>query len=217
MLDVKKRIQLNTSEGTKGKFDTSVNTDKAQRIWKSNTKGFDILHRHYRIEGNRVLDAGCRVGVLSTFLMEMGYDVLGVDIVPRSVKDAVKHGVDAVQGDLMDMPFLPNESFDSVFCRDVIEHIPDPRKAFEEFVRITKPGGSIFIVGPFEEEPTCSAHLFAFPTLDFVEDYFQHECGEIKYCGLIEDEPITCEANIKMYNQSLKRDTWLLYMIKEKV
>ena len=42
---------------------------------------------------------------------------------------------------------FPDESFDLVISQDVMEHVPDPSRAFAEIARVLKPGGShIFTV-----------------------------------------------------------------------
>lgn len=44
---------------------------------------------------------------------------------------------------------VPDNEFDFVLCTEVFEHIPEPIKAMEEFVRLCKPGGKILITAPF--------------------------------------------------------------------
>ena len=55
-------------------------------------------------------------------------------------------GADIV-GDIHNIP-LPDNSFDSVICSSVLEHVKDPRKAVNEIHRILKPGGSVFVMVP---------------------------------------------------------------------
>jgi len=47
-----------------------------------------------------------------------------------------------IQNDAMDMQFR-NNYFDFVTSFNALEHIPDPLKALEEMIRVTKPGGTI--------------------------------------------------------------------------
>jgi SAM-dependent methyltransferase len=42
-----------------------------------------------------------------------------------------------------------DESFDYILSGDVMEHIPDPEKAFEESFRILRPGGCHIFTAPF--------------------------------------------------------------------
>ena len=47
-------------------------------------------------------------------------------------------------------------SFDAVLCTEVLEHLPHPVKALEEFARLLRPGGVAIITAPF-----CSMTHFA--------------------------------------------------------
>ena len=50
----------------------------------------------------------------------------------------------------------PDESFDTVMCIEVFEHLPEPIKAIQEFARLLKPGGHLIQTAPF-----CSLTHFA--------------------------------------------------------
>lgn len=43
----------------------------------------------------------------------------------------------------------PDCSFDVILCTEVLEHIPDPLKALDEFERLCKPGGLLILTAPF--------------------------------------------------------------------
>ena len=43
----------------------------------------------------------------------------------------------------------PDASFDAVLCAEVLEHLPDPVKALDEFSRLLKPGGTLILTAPF--------------------------------------------------------------------
>jgi SAM-dependent methyltransferase len=51
------------------------------------------------------------------------------------------------ESDIQDMP-LENESFDTVFSAEVLEHVPDPEKALREIYRVLKPGGKLVMSIP---------------------------------------------------------------------
>ena len=50
----------------------------------------------------------------------------------------------------------PDASFDVIMCVEVIEHLPEPIKAIQEFARLLKPGGHLILTAPF-----CSLTHFA--------------------------------------------------------
>jgi len=43
----------------------------------------------------------------------------------------------------------PDESFDAILCSEVLEHIPEPTKALDEFARLLRQGGTLIITAPF--------------------------------------------------------------------
>lgn len=43
----------------------------------------------------------------------------------------------------------PNAAFDAILCSEVLEHVPDPTKALDEFARLLKPGGKLILTAPF--------------------------------------------------------------------
>jgi SAM-dependent methyltransferase len=44
---------------------------------------------------------------------------------------------------------LASASFDTIISSDVIEHLPDPRLAFQEMARLLRPGGRLILNTPF--------------------------------------------------------------------
>ena len=53
-----------------------------------------------------------------------------------------------IVSDITDIP-VEDESFDVVLCSEVLEHIPEPTHALDEFYRILKPGGVCILTAPF--------------------------------------------------------------------
>lgn len=43
----------------------------------------------------------------------------------------------------------PDSSFDAVLCSEVLEHVPEPTHALDEFSRLLKPGGVLILTAPF--------------------------------------------------------------------
>lgn len=56
-------------------------------------------------------------------------------------------GIDIVS-DITDIP-EPNESFDAILCSEVLEHVPEPTHALDEFARLLRPGGKLILTAPF--------------------------------------------------------------------
>jgi ubiquinone/menaquinone biosynthesis C-methylase UbiE len=49
-----------------------------------------------------------------------------------------------VCGDVLDLPFKEN-TFDTIYARYILEHVPDPLRVLNEANRVLKPGGNLFI------------------------------------------------------------------------
>ena len=43
----------------------------------------------------------------------------------------------------------PDASFDAILCSEVLEHVPEPTHALDEFQRLLKPGGQLILTAPF--------------------------------------------------------------------
>lgn len=50
--------------------------------------------------------------------------------------------------DITDIP-APDDSFDAILCSEVLEHVPEPTHALDEFTRLLKPGGVLILTAPF--------------------------------------------------------------------
>lgn len=101
--------------------------------------------------GKRVLDLGCGSGGITLFIAQrfqpkqiVGFDV-ELPVVERARLRATKAGlagqVEFTQGPPGRLPF-PDESFDLVFSKDAMVHIPDKDTIFAEIFRVLKPGGT---------------------------------------------------------------------------
>ena len=90
--------------------------------------------------------------------------------------DAYKSG-DAVNGilhvNLLETHFQDN-AFDFVLTSDVMEHIPDPYRAFKEIHRILRPGGVHIFTVPFYQ-----AHYFDEKRAEIIEDRVVHHLEPI--------------------------------------
>ena len=56
-------------------------------------------------------------------------------------------GIDLIS-DIVNIP-APDSSFDVVLCSEVLEHVPEPDRALNEFSRLLKPGGMLILTAPF--------------------------------------------------------------------
>lgn len=109
--------------------------------------------------GSSVLDVGCGMAGLADVLPD-GVAYTGQDASPFAVRTArarLGKGKTVVLGDLHTLSF-PDQSFNLVWARFVLEHLSHPREALLEMIRVLKPGGHLLIIAPNLEFP------FAYPT-----------------------------------------------------
>lgn len=92
-------------------------------------------------EGKKILDLGCRDGVLTRYFTK-GNTVIGVDIDSEALEYASKtYSIETIQVDLNgDLPF-PENKFDGVVMAEILEHLPYPAITLEEVRRVLKNGG----------------------------------------------------------------------------
>ncbi len=53
-----------------------------------------------------------------------------------------------IVSDIIDIP-VKDCSFDAILCTEVLEHLPSPELAIQEFARIVRPGGVLILTAPF--------------------------------------------------------------------
>jgi 2-polyprenyl-3-methyl-5-hydroxy-6-metoxy-1,4-benzoquinol methylase len=89
----------------------------------------------------RLLDIGCGFKPFSSLLDPAKFEVLGVDFSAQMSSADALSTAEA-------LPFA-NASFDGIILSEVLEHVADPRLAIHEALRVTRPGGLLFISTPF--------------------------------------------------------------------
>ena len=107
-----------------------------------------ILEGHLRFAlkrvSGRLLNAGCGDQTYEQMYLPYIQSQIRYDW-PKTIHD--RRMID-VYGDVSRLPFH-NESFDTVWCTEVLEHVPDPAAVLAEFERVTKPGGCLVLSTPF--------------------------------------------------------------------
>jgi len=107
---------------------------------------------------DKVLDAGCGEGFYVMLLDELyGCQVVGLDNDHRILERAKKWvrekpNIKFLIGDVTKLPF-ENEIFDKIILSEVLEHVPDDRKALAEMYRVLKPEGILGITVPNHDYP----------------------------------------------------------------
>ena len=90
--------------------------------------------------GKKALDLGCREQYWTEKLKAKGYQVVSVDLEPQNPS--------VLRVDANDpLPFA-DETFDLVWCTEVIEHVVNPAFTLGELNRVLKPGGKLLLSTP---------------------------------------------------------------------
>lgn len=149
----------------------------------------DTLPRVHKVLGflksiyfENILDVGSGRGVfLFPFLENFPYvEVTSVDILDKHIEmlsDIKNGGIDrlkAVKADICTQPF-PDNSFDVITLLEVLEHIPDVKKAIKSAVKMAK---KYIVVSVPSKEDNNPEHIHLL-TKNLLAEYF-NECGVTK-------------------------------------
>lgn len=113
--------------------------------------------------GECVLDLGAGGGRHAYEAMRRGASVVAFDSDRAAAKDCAAVMAALVEsdapviaaggagamavGDALDLPF-PSASFDRVIAAEILEHVPDDRRAISELARVLRPGGTMAVTVP---------------------------------------------------------------------
>jgi SAM-dependent methyltransferase len=103
------------------------------------------------VERPRLLDIGCSVGCTVEAADARGWKGVGVDVSEDAVSYCRSRGLDCQVVGPVELPFA-DQSFDVVVNWHVIEHVADVKQTLEEWRRVLKPGGVLFLETP---DATC--------------------------------------------------------------
>lgn len=142
----------------------------------------------------RILDAGCGTGLVGEVLQEMGYSNMdALDYSQEMLDEAERKGVYKryMQADLSKPLNLPDNCYDAIVCTGTFTYGHVDASAFNELVRVTRPGGAIVFTirdGAYQEygyrarmidlERDNSWELMSM----YDEDYLKNEDVTCKMC-----------------------------------
>jgi len=102
-----------------------------------------VLDRLDLLRAKTILEIGSGAGRFTDHLVDLGTTVISVD--PSAIYFNVALGAPnliAVRADLFDIP-VAREKVDVVFCRGVVQHTADVRRAIRRLFDYAKPGGLV--------------------------------------------------------------------------
>jgi SAM-dependent methyltransferase len=102
------------------------------------------LRRYTPLAGQLVLDVGGGPGYFRSAFLAAGARYYWVE---PDVSEMGAGGLDVpgrIRGSALDLPFKTG-SVDLTYTSNVLEHVPDPWRMCAELVRVTRPGGLVFL------------------------------------------------------------------------
>ena len=123
------------------------------RIWQENYQEniINFLERFIPdLKNKKILDLGCGMGGFLVAMKRKGYDIQGLDPNPDYCEITKLRGkrynldVEVINGSGEQMPFGEN-SFDFIYCNEVLEHCENPTQLLKESYRVLRPRGQIYI------------------------------------------------------------------------
>jgi len=131
----------------------SLKKDIFQRYWHK--RRFAEIGKMIKpISGGKILDVGSADGVFSKVILDRSKakELIGIEAVKSSVVWAKNHWKSNKKmkfkvGDAHKLEF-EDESFDAVFCLEVLEHVNNPKKVLLEFKRVLKKDGYAVLLVP---------------------------------------------------------------------
>ncbi len=138
-VELKKRIFKNSL----------LDLELTQRIWE---KYFRFLPlklalplKKYGLDKKKVLDVGSAWG---EFLIHFGPGSKGIEVLPESVKFSKSLGLNVSEYNFEDEWQEEPESFDAIWCSNVLEHVVAPHILLRRFHGTLKSNGLVFIRVP---------------------------------------------------------------------
>lgn len=135
------------------------------------------------LEGKHCLEPGCGAGAVSAHLLELLGDngrLTAFDIDPASVTIARKNipdpRVEFKVRDLSTDHTAPDEQYDIIFCRFILEHIHNPAETIEKLKEWLKPGGMLIA------EDIDAGGFFCHPDSEYFQQFREllQECIRVR-------------------------------------
>ncbi len=92
----------------------------------------------------RLLEIGCGTGVFLAKAREHGFDCSGLELSSYAAEFVRNMGIPVETKAIEDANF-PDNSWNVIVMREVIEHLPHPKEALQTIHRWLKPGGVLFM------------------------------------------------------------------------
>lgn len=124
----------------------------------------------YHLNQKKVLDIGSASG---EFLIHFGPGSKGIEVLPESVKFSKALGLNVAEYNFEDEWREEKNSFDAVWCSNVLEHVVAPHRLLRRFHETLKPDGLVFI-----RVPTIPSNRFYFKLNKLLLGFLGYEAAQ---------------------------------------
>ncbi len=192
--------------------------DEIKAYWSSRAATFDLSPGHEifseeeraawhrlvekhlgRGEGKSALDLASGTGVISHLMDDLGYRVTGLDWAEPMLERAkakAKTRNRAISFRIGDAEntMEPDGAYDVIINRHLVWTLVDPKAAFQEWLRVLKPGGRVLIVDG------------DFVNVSFAEKILKNLAARLLKLGVFKPEPVHMPADMAgVHNSILSR------------
>lgn len=117
-------------------------------VWRfGQDRRLAMIERYAPLEGRRILDAGCGLGMYVRAFRQFSQEVYGIDLDADRIAQASRELPNLQVACAEHLPF-GDDVFDVVLSHEVLEHVGDDRAAAREAVRVLRPGGRLIVFVP---------------------------------------------------------------------
>jgi ubiquinone/menaquinone biosynthesis C-methylase UbiE len=132
-------------------YDASIKTNRIQRYWHGR-RFTEVARLASQVDG-LMLDVGCNGGTLTAKISARVKPdrVVGLDISDKAIAYTMQRhpDFDLLVGHAEDLPFR-DETFDAIFCSEVLEHVERPARLLTEVKRCLRSNSYAVVVVPAE-------------------------------------------------------------------
>jgi ubiquinone/menaquinone biosynthesis C-methylase UbiE len=174
----------------------------------AHAEAIDLLHDICGLTPtDTVLDVACGPGLLALDFARDAAWVTGLDSTPKMLEAAQQKASEAdisnvtwTLGDAYSLPF-EGDLFSVVVSRYAFHHYQDPRAAFAEMVRVTRPGGRVLLAdvrmdkdvsATFDrlERTRDGSHVHALTPEEHTQLWAAHRFSELRECAYTLEIPL---------------------------
>ena len=113
-----------------------------------NPPRMEFIQKFVDLSEARILDVGCGGGILAEAMAVRGAKVTGLDVETESLTSAKLHAQQSnlsIEYVCQPIETYESDSFDSITCMEMLEHVANPQWVINHCVRLLKPNGYLLL------------------------------------------------------------------------